>query len=887
MIKENNNPLIVFGKHQFEAEEDDEVEFQTGDPILVLEKDEEFNDGWWKGCTVNGEIGIFPANYITTENIFNVNLDGLFDEYINSERRSVPNIIEDKNGLSPFGTFNSSLSINHSEDGIIRRSLSKSAESSNSSNAFENRPSSPNGSVSSMRALSSPRLSASLPNNIRMMSGDLDHMTPESVKSKNSIMGNQIFSNSQPSLIQHFSQQSQQSHQSYQSHQSQSSSVRMNNSQIRKPQDWDVGEVCVWLSSVDCGKIIPAIKENNITGDKLLELNLSKLREYGLHSLSERIELLHEILSLREEYAENNKNLFSSLHTSNASSFTSDYESFSNEQNKLHKLSSNFSISEYIDKSDNDFDDDQTNTKSLSSNGSNRIFTNQEKYHHELPVTPQNYKQPNIPSINNNYGGMVGMKNMDMNMSQNMNQNQNINRNLGMNMNMGMNIGMGNGSGNRNRSLSLQNEAQRNNYAQNIGNSLSRSMSISTADRFGDRTGIDFKNAERKGWLYVRFDDDINWKKRWVVLIDNRLFILKSPDSDEDSSVDLMAPKILLTLELDPTYKVLPDTNSNNQRDHNFLLQDPRIGGIHLAAENQLSVVTWINVLVRACTNTKRKPLPLIPLKNIGRQAREPLLSTQAVSTLTFEKVKSPSYPTIYEDQSMEYNSQISTRKNSINMSINGILSPNLESDYAGSYYKHDESYIADSSPMLKNRINSIISSTFPINPISPITPTQTAAAAANGWYRTNAKSATDYSNYRNLQNVSQEDRLQLQKTTKKLADPVVVTPILNPKKTMSFNPNQIDPDDDFNLNETSGMMSFLSVNEYNSSNKYGKGNMDMIMGNKKHTSISSYSNYGYKNNNMKVSPIEMMERRGIGSFITNNQNKVSKRTKLHNFIFK
>jgi hypothetical protein len=770
MIKENNNPLIVFGKHQFEAEEDDEVEFQTGDPILVLEKDEEFNDGWWKGCTVNGEIGIFPANYITTENIFNVNLDGLFDEYINSERRSVPNIIEDKNGLSPFGTFNSSLSINHSEDGIIRRSLSKSAESSNSSNAFENRPSSPNGSVSSMRALSSPRLSASLPNNIRMMSGDLDHMTPESVKSKNSIMGNQIFSNSQPSLIQHFSQQSQQSHQSYQSHQSQSSSVRMNNSQIRKPQDWDVGEVCVWLSSVDCGKIIPAIKENNITGDKLLELNLSKLREYGLHSLSERIELLHEILSLREEYAENNKNLFSSLHTSNASSFTSDYESFSNEQNKLHKLSSNFSISEYIDKSDNDFDDDQTNTKSLSSNGSNRIFTNQEKYHHELPVTPQNYKQPNIPSINNNYGGMVGMKNMDMNMSQNMNQNQNINRNLGMNMNMGMNIGMGNGSGNRNRSLSLQNEAQRNNYAQNIGNSLSRSMSISTADRFGDRTGIDFKNAERKGWLYVRFDDDINWKKRWVVLIDNRLFILKSPDSDEDSSVDLMAPKILLTLELDPTYKVLPDTNSNNQRDHNFLLQDPRIGGIHLAAENQLSVVTWINVLVRACTNTKRKPLPLIPLKNIGRQAREPLLSTQAVSTLTFEKVKSPSYPTIYEDQSMEYNSQISTRKNSINMSINGILSPNLESDYAGSYYKHDESYIADSSPMLKNRINSIISSTFPINPISPITPTQTAAAAANGWYRTNAKSATDYSNYRNLQNVSQEDRLQLQKNYKEIS---------------------------------------------------------------------------------------------------------------------
>jgi len=460
---------------------------------------------------------------------------------------------------------------------------------------------------------------------------------------------------------------------------------------------------------------------------------------------------------------------------------------------------------------------------------------------------------------------MVGMKNM------NMNQNQNINRNIGMNMGMG--------NGNRNRSLSLQNEALRNNYNQNRSN-VSRSMSVSTPDRFGDRSSIDFRNAERKGWLHVRFDDDMNWKKRWVVLIDNRLFILKSSDSDEDSSIDLMAPKILLTLELDPTYKILPDTNSSNQRDHNFLLQDPRLGGIHLAAENQLSVVTWIDVLVRACTNTKRKPLPLIPLKNIGRQAREPLLSTQAVSTLTFEKVKSPIYPTIYEDQSMEFNSQMSTRKNSINMSINGILSPNLESDYAGSFYKHDESFITDSSPMLRNRTNSIISSTFPTNPISPITPTQTAAAAANGWYRTNAKSATDYSNYRNLQNVSQEKRLELQKTAKKLADPVVVTPILNPKKTMSFNPNQIDPDDEFSLNEPSGMMSFLSSNEYNLSNKNGMGNMDMIMGNKKHTSISSYSNYGYKNNKMKVSPIEMMERRGIGSFITNNQTKSSKSKK-------
>jgi len=363
---------------------------------------------------------------------------------------------------------------------------------------------------------------------------------------------------------------------------------------------------------------------------------------------------------------------------------------------------------------------------------------------------------------------------------------------------------------------------------------------------------------------------------------------------------NMMAPKILSILELDLTYKVLPDNDSNNPKEHNFLLQDPRLGNIHLAADNQLSVVTWINVLVRACTNTKRKPLPLIPLKNNGRQVRDALLSsTQAVSTLTYDSDKVGSnYSNIFEESSVEFNNVLDSKsKNSnINTSINGIVPPNIESDYAGSFSKlNDDSSISEHTQMLKGRTATSVSNTFPINPISPISPTQTAAAAANGWYRTTAKSATDYSNYRNLQNVSQETRLKLQKTAKKLAEPVVVTPILNPKKTMSFNPNKLDPEDDFTLNnDQASVMSFLNNNEFNSSIK--NGNLNMNSGgnnnNDRHTSIASgYSNYGYSshnnNNNLQVSAIEMMERRGIGSFITNNQNKVSKRTKLHNFIFK
>ncbi|ORX59110.1 hypothetical protein BCR36DRAFT_579735 [Piromyces finnis] len=863
MTKETK-PLIIFGKHPFEREEEDEIEFQTGDPILVLEKDEEFNDGWWKGRTLSGDEGLFPVNFTTTENIFNVNINKFFENGYSY----VPNIIEDNYNnhlmVSPFGTFNNSLSLNNSQDGI-HRSFSKSGESTNSS-GFDNRPSSPEGSVSSMKPLSSPRVSTSLPNNFRTMGGDLDRITSNDIriKSNNSYNNSQPMSYSQPNIYFQSSIHTQ-SQQSTVSLPKNISVVVGQVNQVRKPQDWSVNEVCEWLMSIAYEKIIPAIKENNITGDKLLDLNLSKLREYGINSLSERIELLHEILTLREEYSEN-KSLFSNFNR-NSTSYVSDYESinsssikYDKEDNKMHKSSSNFSISEYYDKSDMEYDEGKKIPKSNSSNESVNFNTGLEKRHHELPVTPNVYKPSELSntSINNGYGGMTGISGITM------------------------------GSmGNRNRSLSLQGE----NHQSGIMpvNQLPRSMSISTSDKYKNANGnnLDFKNAERKGWLSVRFDDEVEWKKRWVVLIDNKLYILKSPDSDDESSVNISESKVLLILELDATYKILPDSNSDNAVKHNFLLKDPRLGSIHLAAEDQLGVVTWINVLVRACTNTIRKPLPLIPIKNTGRQTREPMLGNQSASTIAYESKSN--YPTIYENQTMDFTPK---RKNSVNMSINGILSPNMESEYAYSV-KNDEdsSFLMDKSSIYSK---SMSNSNTP-NPMSPISPTQTAAAAANGWYRTNAKSATDYSNYRNLQHVSQETRVKLQKTAK-LTEPPVMTPILKANKVKSFNPNKIEEEEEFSLND-SGMMSFLSGSgEFGNKKSYmGMNSMNItspVMMNK-HNSVNSSFIGGYNNYNhsfgvtSQVSPIEMMERRGIGSFITNNQTKkMNKSSKKNSILF-
>ena len=45
----------------FEPQEMGELAFKRGDVITVLSKDDE---NWWKG-KCNGEVGSFPANYVT------------------------------------------------------------------------------------------------------------------------------------------------------------------------------------------------------------------------------------------------------------------------------------------------------------------------------------------------------------------------------------------------------------------------------------------------------------------------------------------------------------------------------------------------------------------------------------------------------------------------------------------------------------------------------------------------------------------------------------------------------------------------------------------------------------------------------------------------------
>ncbi|KAJ8663700.1 hypothetical protein O0I10_000949 [Lichtheimia ornata] len=54
---------IVLVTHNFDAKQNDEISIRAGETIQVIEKDDAFLDGWWRGRNARGQVGLFPVNY--------------------------------------------------------------------------------------------------------------------------------------------------------------------------------------------------------------------------------------------------------------------------------------------------------------------------------------------------------------------------------------------------------------------------------------------------------------------------------------------------------------------------------------------------------------------------------------------------------------------------------------------------------------------------------------------------------------------------------------------------------------------------------------------------------------------------------------------------------
>ncbi|GJN88147.1 hypothetical protein Rhopal_001104-T1 [Rhodotorula paludigena] len=57
---------VVWALHTFDAENEDELTFEVGERIVVLERDDQYGDGWFQGRNERGEIGLFPQSYTSS-----------------------------------------------------------------------------------------------------------------------------------------------------------------------------------------------------------------------------------------------------------------------------------------------------------------------------------------------------------------------------------------------------------------------------------------------------------------------------------------------------------------------------------------------------------------------------------------------------------------------------------------------------------------------------------------------------------------------------------------------------------------------------------------------------------------------------------------------------
>jgi hypothetical protein len=79
--------------------------------------------------------------------------------------------------------------------------------------------------------------------------------------------------------------------------------VNNRNSIKEHPSNWNVNQVCQWLSENGFNSETEKFIENDITGDILLGLDLVALKEININSFGKRVHILNTIALLKDHYS--------------------------------------------------------------------------------------------------------------------------------------------------------------------------------------------------------------------------------------------------------------------------------------------------------------------------------------------------------------------------------------------------------------------------------------------------------------------------------------------------------------------------------------------------------------------------------------------------------
>ncbi|KAF9343508.1 polar growth protein, partial [Mortierella sp. AD094] len=257
-------PETVYAIHNFEAEADDEISFHIGEAIIVLQKDDIYQDGWWEGTNVRGETGLFPMNYTVQDPPEQSLVD---DHKLNSgPNHSYNNSNNNNNNSSSSSSINSSINNNNNK-------FNKYAGSGQANNNKTNGDyaQSLNNGMYDMHINQNPTIGSPPPGPDRSVFGG----NSSSNLASNASPGGKV----SPQTVEE----------------------SLNNPELAgHPSNWSIDQVAFWLRWCGFDGVVSSFIDNEISGAILLELNLNNLKELEINSFGKRFNIMNAITALKQ-----------------------------------------------------------------------------------------------------------------------------------------------------------------------------------------------------------------------------------------------------------------------------------------------------------------------------------------------------------------------------------------------------------------------------------------------------------------------------------------------------------------------------------------------------------------------------------------------------------
>ncbi|KAF9119866.1 polar growth protein [Mortierella sp. 14UC] len=251
----------VWAIHNFEAEADDEISFYIDEPIIVLQKDELYQDGWWEGINTRGETGLFPQNYTvktppakaqtTSPNVYNSG----------DSNALASNGMAKYGALGPNTTSNPNNHIQHGHDNNSNNSRMM-GQQQNSHNSISN-------TFSNMHIHQNPTIGSPPMGPGRSLFGGSNNGRSNNVPNSKVLAQTVEESLNEPQLAGH-------------------------------PAAWSIEQVAYWLRWCGFDSVVGSFVDNEISGAILLELNLNNLKELDINSFGKRFNIMNAITSLKQ-----------------------------------------------------------------------------------------------------------------------------------------------------------------------------------------------------------------------------------------------------------------------------------------------------------------------------------------------------------------------------------------------------------------------------------------------------------------------------------------------------------------------------------------------------------------------------------------------------------